>query len=170
MRADVGAQQFVARVIPQHAHHRIVYVQKSSIGRGKEQAFLNAVEQFAISPLRFPPISNVFQDVNRARVVVRHSWRARGGHQKNSFRRGYDIFLPCLLRVAAKGARKIAPGFRDLPQTTHRFAHQSDRWHAQMRSQRPIRSHNAPRAIVHHDVVADGVDIFHPLALRAFQL
>ncbi len=39
-----------------------------------------------------------------------------------------------------------------------------------MRCQRPVRSNDVPRAVVHHDVVADRVNVFHPLPLGAFQL
>ena len=39
-----------------------------------------------------------------------------------------------------------------------------------MRRQRAVRSNDLPRTIVHHDVVADRVDVFHPLPFRTLQL
>jgi len=41
---------------------------------------------------------------------------------------------------------------------------------AQMRCQRAVRAHDAERAIVDDDIVADGVDVFDPLPLGALQL
>src|SRR3984893_6945889 len=39
-----------------------------------------------------------------------------------------------------------------------------------MRSQRTVGPNNSKRAIVHNDVVTNGVDVFHPLTLGSLQL
>ena len=96
--------------------------------------------------------------------------RARSRNQKNPFRRRDDMFLTRLLRIPAERAGKLAPRFGDLPQAAHRFADQRDRRNAQMIRQRSVRAHDSPRPIVHHDVIADRVDILYPLPLRSLQL
>ncbi len=80
MRADIRPQQFFSRLVAQHAHHGVVYIQKLSVRRGKKQSFLNAVEQLAVSPFRFAPVGNVFQHVNRARLFFGGPGRPRSGH------------------------------------------------------------------------------------------
>src|SRR5437016_11590407 len=39
-----------------------------------------------------------------------------------------------------------------------------------MRRQRPVGPRDLPRAVVHHDVVTDGIDVFHPLPFGPLQL
>ncbi len=170
MRSDIGAQQFIARVVAEHAHHGVVDVQKPAIRRREKQAFLNAVKQFAVAPLRFAAVGNVLQNVNGARIIIGDARRARGRYQKDPLRGGHHIFFARLLRVPAKRAWQVAAAFRDLPQAAHGFAHQRYRRHTQVRGQRAVRPDHAPGAVMHHDVIANGVDIFHPLALGAFQL
>ena len=53
MRAYIRLQQFLARFIAQHPHHRVIHVQELPLRRRKKQSFLNAVEQLAVSSLGF---------------------------------------------------------------------------------------------------------------------
>src|SRR5438876_969270 len=39
-----------------------------------------------------------------------------------------------------------------------------------MRRQRPVGPRDLPRAVVHHDVVTDGIDVFYPLPFGPLQL
>src|SRR5690242_6857179 len=74
------------------------------------------------------------------------------------------------LWVAAEGAGKVTSGLSDLPKAAHRLSHERNRRNSEVRSQRAVGPHNSPRAVVHHDVIADRVNVFYPLLLRPLQL
>ena len=96
--------------------------------------------------------------------------RARSGDKKGAAFAGGDVFLARFVRVLAERAGQRAAGFRDVAQAAHGFAHQRHGRNAEMRRQGTIRAHNLPSLIVHHDVIADRVDVFDPLLLRTLQL
>ena len=132
MRAHVRSQQFLPRRVPQHPHHRVIHVQESPVRRGEKQSFLDAVKQLAIPPFRLPPVGNVFQNMNSARIVIRNAWRSRSGNEKDALRRrGHVLFLRSL-RIPAERAGQIASRFRDLPQAAHGLADQGHRRHSQV--------------------------------------
>ena len=170
MRTYVRAQQFLPRRIPQHAHHRIIYVQESPVRRREKQSFLDAVKQLAIPPFRLPPVGNVLQYMDRARIVIRHAWRSRSRNKKNTLRRRRHVLFLRAVGIAAERAWQIASCFRNLPQAAHGFADQRYGRHAKVRRERPVRSNDIPRPVVDHDVVADRIDVFHPLPFRTLQL
>ena len=131
VRADVGAEQLVARGVAEHAHHRVVDVEKASVGCGEEQAFLNAVEELAIAALGFAAVGHVLQNVDRAGVVVGEARGSGSGDQENALGRRDDVLFARLLGVAAERAGQVGAGFGDLAEAAHGFADQSDRGHAQ---------------------------------------
>src|SRR5260370_813085 len=105
MRANVRAQQFLPRRVPQHAHHRVIYVQESPVRRREEQSFLDAVKQLAVPPFRLPPVRNVLQNMNGAGIVVRNARRSRSGHEKDALRRRSHVLFLRSLRIPAERAR-----------------------------------------------------------------
>ena len=67
---DVGDQQFFTGLIAEHAHQRIVDLDKTSLGRGKEQALLNAVEELAVTLFGFAAVGDVLKDMDGLRALV----------------------------------------------------------------------------------------------------
>ena len=63
MRAHIGVQQLLTGLITEHADHSVVHIKELAVRRSEEQAFLNIVEEFAVPPLRFTAVGNVFQHV-----------------------------------------------------------------------------------------------------------
>ena len=170
IRAQIVAQQFLARSVAQHPHHRVVHVQKSAFRRSEKKSFLDAVVKLAIPPFRLAPVGNVFQHVNRALVLFGCAAGSRRRHQIYFLRRRYDVFFLAQSGVQAKRAGKRSIPLRQGPQTAHRFSYQRHRRQSQVIRQRPVGAHDFPGAVMHHDKIADRVDILHPLALRSFQL
>src|SRR5579885_1178099 len=73
MRTHIGAKQFLAGLIAEHAHHGVVYIQEAAVGGREKEPFLDAVEQLAIFSFRLAAVCNVLQDVDCAFVVVGQS-------------------------------------------------------------------------------------------------
>ncbi len=142
VRAYVGAQEFVAGTVAEHAHHGVVDVEKAAVGRGEEQAFLNAVEEFAIAALGFAAIGHILQNVDGARVVVGNAGGSGGGDQKDTFRRGHDIFFARFAGCRGRRGREVAARLGNLPEAAHGFPDQGYRRHAEVRSQGAIGAHD----------------------------
>ena len=165
VRAHVGAQQFLARPVPQHAHHRVVHIQESSVRGGKKKPFLDAVKQVPVTSFCLASVGNVFQYVNRSDVVGLRSQRPRCRDQVHSLGSRKHVLFPRAFRIVADRAGQLAPPLDKLAQPAHRFPHQRHGWRAEHRGERTVRTHDPAAAVVHHDVVADRVDVFHPLPL-----
>src|SRR5260370_34711145 len=103
-------------------------------------------------------------------IVIGGARRSRSRYEKYALRRSSHVLFLRSLRVAAEWAGQIAARFRDLPQAAHGLAHQRHRRHSQVRSERAVRSNDFPRAVMHHDAIADRVDVFPPLPVRTLQL
>ena len=70
LAGDVDLQQFIAAAVAQHAYQGIVDFDETTAGRAEEQAFLNIVEQLAITPFGLASVRDVFQNVNGLQAFV----------------------------------------------------------------------------------------------------
>src|ERR1700757_4905352 len=105
-----------------------------------------------------------------AGIIVGDAGRARGGDQEDALWRRDYVFFASLLRIAAERAGELAAGLADLAQAAHGLADEGYRRYAEVRRQSAIGADDAEGSVVDDDVVTDGIDIFDPLALGAFEL
>ena len=70
---DVNLKQFLTAAVAEHAHHGVVDFDKASGRSTEEESFLDVVEEFAISPLGFAPVGNIFQNMDRLQPFSRRS-------------------------------------------------------------------------------------------------
>src|SRR5256885_17041798 len=56
--------------VPHRAPHRFIPARNPPAGGGKKHSSRNPVKQLAVPPFRFPPVGNVFQNMNGARIVI----------------------------------------------------------------------------------------------------
>ena len=61
---DIDLQKFFAAGISQHAHQGVVHFDEAALRRAEEQAFLNVVEQFAVTAFGLAAVGDVFEHVN----------------------------------------------------------------------------------------------------------
>lgn len=170
MGADVGAEEFFAGIVAKHADHGVIDIEELAIRGGKEEAFLNVVEEFAITAFCFTAIANVLENVDRASFFFRGAPGARSGDEKGAVFTGGDVFLARFVGVLTERAGKSAASLGDVAQVTHGFANKGNGRNAEMRGERAVGADNVPRLVVNDDVVADGVDVLDPLLFGALQL
>ena len=168
----VRPQQFFPRFVSQHAYHRVIHIDKS----------VRPAWQKTIPPECCRTAPGNFRSASRRSLISFRTWIVRAIFFRNAPRvREVETrkvrprpMPPCILRSSlgfvAKRAGKCTARFRDVPQTLHRFSHQRYRWNPIcVASDRFVRT-IFQDSVVHHDVIADRVNILHPLPLRTLQL
>src|ERR1700745_1433072 len=67
---NVDFEEFVAIMVAEHANQGVVNLDKTAGRDGEEEAFLNVVEQFAITSLGLTPVGDVLENVNGVLTIT----------------------------------------------------------------------------------------------------
>src|SRR5216683_2825123 len=104
-------------------------------------------------------------------IVIAVAADARGGNQINTLFRGLNVLFGGSLDVAAEWAGRVVSGrSRERSERLHRLANHFAWPRAYVGRQGAVHPQNLVSTVVHHDEVADGINIFNPLPFRLFDL
>ena len=98
-------QQCFPAVVPQHAYQRVVYFDESSVGTAEEEAFLNVVEEFAITALGLAAVGDVLKHMDGLQPFAAGRVHLRRGDQKCTLQHRVNVFIREILGLMTERAR-----------------------------------------------------------------
>ena len=141
----------------EHQNHALCVVQDVAI----------EIALATIAALRFAPVGNILEHMNRSAGIFFAGMDARSGNQIRALACGVNEFFQRHSHVATK---RTSPRLRRRLQEFHLAdipAHSFRGRHSQKIRERAVEAQHPPVMVVHHDEIGDGVKIFDPLFSRA---
>src|SRR5262249_39900870 len=99
---QVELQDFLTRLVAEHAHQSVIHFDEMPFRRGKEDAFLHVVKQLAVTPLGFPAVRDVLEHVHGLQSFIERAMNARARNQVAALQHGMEEFVGIALFAAER--------------------------------------------------------------------